>query len=338
MSVGLDIGSQTIKIVEVSPEGDKFRLHSSGIIGYKGSPPEETTDEKSLGLLSETIKKLHREARIKSKEVIMSLPEAQVFTRVVKFPLLTESEISSAVKWEAEQYIPIPINDAVIRHQIIGRREDKTPPQTLVLLVAVPKNLVEAYVNVVHNAGLTPVFMETDLMAMTRSLAPENQTVVLVDFGAKSTNIAIANNKVLTFSRSIPTAGEAFTRAISQYLGIEPRQAEEYKRAYGLSAGMLEGRIKRAIEPVFRMVADEIRRAIHYYQADEAGVSPNSVILAGGTAGMPEIINVLTRQLGLEVIIGNPFQNVSVDKEIAQSLSNYSPLYSIAVGLAMRDV
>lgn len=337
MSVGLDIGSQTIKIVELSREGDKFRLHASGIIGYKGRPPEETSDEKELALLSETIKKLHREARISSREVVISLPETQVFTRVVKFPLLTDSEIASAVKWEAEQYIPIPINDAVIRHQIIGRREDKTPPQTLVLLVAVPKSLVESYVKVVHDAGLTPVFLETDLMALTRALAPLASSSVLVDFGAKSTNIAIANNKVLTFSRSIPTAGEAFTRAISQYLGIEPRQAEEYKRAYGMSGQLLEGRVKKAIEPVFRMVTDEIRRAIHYYQAEEAGPAPSSVVLAGGSAGMPDIINVLTRSLGLEVIIGNPFGDVVVEKDLATSLANYAPLYSIAVGLAQRD-
>lgn len=334
--VGLDIGSKTIKIVELSQEGGNFHLLGSGIVGHSAKSPDQISDEKELGSLAAAIKKLHNGAKIASRDVTVALPETQVFTRTIKFPPLTDQEIASAVKWEAEQYIPIPVNEAIIQHQILERKETPPPPGVVVLLVAAPRTLVEKYISLAQTAGLTVVGVETELMALVRALAPPDKTSLLIDFGARSTDIAIAKNANLYFSRSIPTAGEAFTRAIAQGLGIEYKQAEEYKRAYGLSGGSLEGKIRGAIDPVFRMVTDEIKKAIHFYQTEENGEAPDSVILSGGTSGMPEAASALTRLLGVEVVLGNPFGKVTVDPETAKALAPYAPLYSIAVGLAER--
>jgi type IV pilus assembly protein PilM len=136
MSVGLDIGSKSIKIVELEASGVSWELLGSGVVGYKGESPDVIEDEKALIDLAQIVKKLHKEARITKKYVAISLPEAKVFTRTIRFPLLTDQEISSAVKWEAEQYIPIPIMDAVVQHKIVERREKDTPPGVVVLLVA----------------------------------------------------------------------------------------------------------------------------------------------------------------------------------------------------------
>ncbi len=336
MSVGLDIGSKTIKIVELGKEREGWKLKASGIVGHNGVMPERIKNDKELTPLALAIKKLHKEAKISTKEVTISLPEAQVYTRTIKFPLLTDSEVASAVKWEAEQYIPIPLEEAVVQHQILEKREDTTPPEVIVLLVASPRKLVENYQKTAQLAGLNLVSAETELMALVRSLAPADATVMIADFGARSTNIGIAKNGQLSFSRSITTAGEAFTRAVAQSLGIERQQAEEYKKTYGLSVEKLEGKVKGALDPVFTMVVDEMRKAIQFYQNEERGEAPKSLVLSGGTAGMPETVSVLTKHLGLEVVIGNPFSKIGVDPEAAKSLAGYAPLYSVAVGLAMR--
>jgi len=338
MPVGLDIGSKTIKMVELSKEGKTYKLRASGLVAHNGHPPEHATDDKELVTLAEVIRKLYKEAKISSKEVAIALPEAQVYTRGIKYPLLTDAEVASAVRWEAEQYIPIPVSEAIIQHQIIERREDTNPPFVSVLLVAAPKELVEKYAKVVEMAKLSLVAVETELISLTRALAPSDQTVMIVDFGARSTDIAIAKNSQLVFSRSIQTAGEAFTRAVSQTLGVKEIQAEEYKKTYGLSTTQLEGKIKVALDPIFRLVADEMKKAIHFYQSEEKGESPSSAILSGGTAGMPEAVSYLTKLLGIEVIIGNPFAKVEVDPAAVKSLAGYAPFYSIAVGLAMREV
>jgi len=337
MSIGLDIGSKTIKIVEVAREGKVFKLRGAGVVGYKGPAIEQMKDGQEMASLAEAIKKLHHEAKISEKEVAIALPETKVFTRTKKFPLLTDTEIASAIKWEAEQDIPIPVNEAIIQHQLLERRESATPPETLVLLVAAPKKIVEKYIEVIQAARLSVTAVETELISLVRALAPAEGVVLLADFGARSTDIAIAKNGQLVFSRSIPTAGEAFTRAVAQTLGVEQNQAEEYKKTYGLAGTKLEGKVKGALDPVFRMVADEIKKAIHFYQAEEKGEAPKSVIISGGTAGMPEVISVLSKLLSLEVVIGNAFGKVSVDAQTAKTLAPYAPLYSIAVGLALRE-
>src|SRR4030042_383807 len=270
MSVGIDIGSKSIKIVELEKQGSSWAIRGSGIVGYSGTPAEHIKDEKEMESLGQVIKNLHKEARISDKVVSIALPEPQVFTRTIKFPLLTDQEIASAVKWEAEQYIPIPLSEAIVEHQIIERKENTTPPEVVVLLVAVPQTLVEKYLKIIQFAGLSVSSVETEMTSLVRCLAPESQTVLLVDFGAGSTDIAIAKN------------------------------------------------------------------ANHFYQTEEKEESPRSVIISGGTSGMPEVTSVLTKALNLEVIMGNSFSKISLDSKVAQSLANYGTLYSIAVGLAMR--
>ena len=335
--VGLDIGSKTIKIVEIQGTGNDASLVASGIVGYSGASVEKMTEEKEMTSLGQIIRKLHSEAGISTKEVVISIPEPQVFTRTITFPLLTDAEIASAVKWEAEQYIPIPINEAVIQHTVLQRNENASPPEVLVLLVAAPRTVVEKYVRVTQLAGLTPVVVETELIALTRSLAPPDKTVLLVDFGASSTNIAISKNGLLSFSRSIPIAGDAFTRAVSQGLGVTPQQAEEYKKTYGFIATQLEGKVKGALDPVLRLVVDEIKKAVSYYLSEEKGETPSAIITSGGTSGMPEMVTMLTQLVGMEVMVGNPFAKVKMDSETAGKLAPYAPLYCVATGLALRE-
>lgn len=335
--VGLDIGSKTIKIVDLSKQGDRFALSASGIVGYQGTSVEKMTDEKEMSSLGQIIKKLHDQAGVSGKDVVVSLPEQQVFTRTIKFPMLTDAEIASAVKWEAEQYIPIPVAEAIIQHSILLRNEKSVPPGVVVLLVAAPRTVVEKYTKIVSLAGLNPVAVETELIALCRALAPPQRTVLLVDLGASSTDIAIARDGLLSFSRSIPIAGEAFTRAVSQGLGVTGPQAEEYKKTYGLTQSQLEGKVKGALDPVLRLVVDEIKKAISYYQTEEKGEAPTAVIISGGSSGMPQIISAMTDLLGMEVIIANPFTRVVADPEVAKTLAPYAPLYSVAVGLAMRE-
>jgi len=335
--VGIDIGSKTIKIVELEKEGAGFSLSASGIVGYSGNTVDKMVDDKEFAALGAVIKKLHSEAGVSKREVVVSIPEPLVFTRTIRFPLLTDAEISSAVKWEAEQYIPIPVNEAIIQHSILQRNETVSPPEVLVLLVAAPRTVVEKYTKIVSSAGLNPIAVETELIALTRALAPNDKTVILVDLGAGSTDIAIAKGSLLSFSRSIPIAGEAFTRAVSQTLGVTTQQAEEYKKTYGLGTKQLEGKVRGALDPVLRLVVDEIKKAINYYQTEEKGDMPSAIMISGGTSGMPEIVSMLTTLTGMEVLAANPFAKIQVDPETAKKLAPYAPLYAVSVGLAMRE-
>lgn len=333
--VGIDIGSKSIKIIELTKSGNSWQMKSSGAVGYTGNSPDKTTDDKELEAVADILKKIIVQIGTTSKDVNLALPESLVFTRVIKFPLLSEEEISAAVKWEAEQYIPIPVSEAVVQYSLLEKNE-KTQ-QTSVLLVAAPKNIVEKYVKVIRLAGLTPVSAETELTALARSLSPDTGVSMLLDLGSSATDMSVIKDGKVVFTRSIPVAGDAFTRSVAQGLGINPQQAEEYKKTYGLDPNQLEGKVKSALEPVFKMVVDEIKKAIHFYQSDDKGEAPTSVVITGGASIMPGIVPYLTENLGIETVVGDPFSKISLDPETLKSLAPYSSIYGTAIGLAMRE-
>ncbi len=333
--IGIDIGSKSIKIIELAKSGTKWLMKSSGAVGYSGTAPDKMIEEKDFQALADVLKKIVAQTAIKNKEVNLALPESLVFTRVVKFPLLSDEEISAAVKWEAEQYIPIPANEAVIQYTVLDRNQ--TSSSTSVLLVAAPKNVVERYVKVVRLAGLTPLSAETELTALARSLSADTGVSLLLDLGSSATDMSIIKDTQVVFTRSIPVAGEAFTRSVAQGLNITPVQAEEYKKTYGLSKDQLEGKVRLALEPVFRMVIDEIKKAIHFYQTDEKGDAPTSIVITGGASTMPNIVPYLTESLGIETVVGNPFAKIELDPETQKALMPYTSIYGTAIGLAMRE-
>ena len=333
--IGIDIGSKTIKVISLDKQGPDWILKSSGVVGYTGKSPDKMTVDSEFESLAQIVKKLVKQVGITQNEVVISIPEALVFSRVIKFPKLSVEEVSAAVKWEAEQYIPIPAAEAVIQHTILDN--DEKSPNVTVLLVAAPKIVVEKYVKLFRLAGLTPLTAETELIALSRALSPDKGVSLLVDLGVTSTDIAIVSDSNLNFSRSIPVAGEALTRAVAQGLGINATQAEEYKKTYGMSSSQLEGRVKNALEPVIRMIIDEIKKSIHFYQTDSKGTAPTSIIITGGSTTMPDLVTYLTEATGIETVVGNPFGKVKLDPAVEKSLEGYSSFYGVAVGLAMRE-
>lgn len=336
---GLDIGSHSIKAVQLDKTGDKLSLTAAGVTS---SPtPGVTSDaERDLVGVGEAVKKLVADTKITSRQVNLSLPEAKVFTRLVSLPPLSDEEVAAAISWQAEPYIPIPVKEASLDYQIVGRVEGQgpnNPGRVDVLLIAAPKTLIEKYIKITNFAGLTVVSVETELLALARSIAPLTGTALVLDLGATSSDIGIVKGKQLLFGRSVATAGDALSRAVSTGLSVEASQAEEYKKTYGLDAKQAEGRIRQALEPAFKGIVDELKKAGQYYKSElKAQDEIASVVLSGGTAGMPEIVPYLTESLGLEVSVGNPFSGLAGTERLTSNFAAYSPLYAVSVGLAMN--
>jgi len=334
---GLDIGSYSIKAVQLRKIQDKYQLVA---LGSAPSTPKGLASEaeSDLTALAENIKKLYQEAKVTTKNVISALPEDQVFTRVITLPKLSEEELTSALKWETEQYVPIPLSEVTLAHQVIGETTQDTRQKTEVLLVAAPNRLIDKLLKVLKTAGLNPVSLETEILAMSRSLvAPDSEATLLVDLGARATDIAIVEKGQVVFTRSISTAGEALTRAVAGALGLEAGQAEEYKKAYGVDPGKLEGKVSQAIEPILEVIVKEMEQAIQFYQ-QEKEKTVKRIVLTGGTAILPEVITLLAKKLTFETQIGDPFSRVVEDSLLAKMPKNDLPFYAVAVGLAMKEI
>jgi type IV pilus assembly protein PilM len=250
---------------------------------------------------------------------------------------MNDNEVGQALQWQVEQYIPIPADKAVWSYQVI--KKDKGGSGMEVLLVAAAKNLVNAYIGILEQAGLEVVALETELTAVARSeVAAGAPLSLVVDIGSKGTDMGVVDRGQLVFARTIPTAGETFTRALETALSLDPSTAEQYKRTYGFLAGKLDGKIAEALKPVLGVIGQEIRKTADFYGSKHQGETIKTVILSGGVASLPEVVGQLSGLVGLEMVIGNPFARVGLDTNQAKAISGNAPFYGVGVGLAMRQL
>lgn len=322
--IGLDIGSTVIKLVQVELGIDKkFHLASFGEV----KTPVDADK-------SEAIKKLVRDTKATSHQVIISLPESQVYTRVIEMPVLPENELAQAIRWQAEQYIPVPLTDVVLKHQVISQDDNLN-----VLLVAAPNALLNNYVSMLSNAGLETVAIETEILAVARALIGEDvnsPTTMLVHMGAENTTLSVLSRGDLVLTQSVATGGAAITRSIISALGLEVNQAEEYKKTYGLDASKLDGKVVAAIKPVVELLVAELKRVLAFYNVHGAKNPVKRVVLSGGTALMPGLIPFLTLSLDMEAQVGNPFLQISISDKQKMAIGENASIYSTAVGLALK--
>lgn len=301
--------------------------------------------------IAKSIRNLTKEIGIKNHNVITAFPESQIFTRVIEVPEMSEKELGNAIRWEAEQYVPMPLADVRMSWMVLEKPKVKSEKLKVkkegkkmrVLLVAAPLALIDRYMQILKMAGLTPLAFETEIVAITRAFSPsKNQipTTMIVSIGASTTDLCIIDNSSIQFTRSIGTGGIALARSIAQELGFEINQAEEYKKSYGLLEDQLEGKILAAIKPVFDVIVNEIDRARLYYQTHKATSVIKRIVLAGGSAQLPGIVVYLAETLGVEVQIGNPWQNIEIPEKLKEKVSPIESQvnYAVAVGLAMKAV
>lgn len=338
---GLDIGSKNIKLVELKT--GKVGHPTVVAFGMTETPANALVSESRLDFdkLVETLKKLILDARVDTDQVVSVPPEIQTFTRVKTLPKLSDTELKSALRWEADQDTPLPLSEVYLSYQVISREEGNSPTaQMEVMIVTVPKKVINKHLEILKVTGLKPLAVETETLAATRSLVSrlENPpTTLLINLGAEVTSLAVVSASRLVFTRAIKTAGEAFTRALMAELELSREQAEEYKKTYGLDQTKLEGKVAAALKPVFDVIVEEIKRAITAYESrTKDGIK--RVVLLGGSSKMPNVVLYLAQNLSLEVQIGDPWYNLTKPVDDEEILADKAPFYAVAVGLALKEV
>lgn len=333
-TISLDIGTTSLKIVELEPAGATWTLKRVGIapnpVGYLVI---QNPEQKNL--LVESVKKLTSSSKISKLNVRVGLPESHVFTRVVKMPALSDAELASAIRWEAEQHIPIPLADVQMDYSVLSRPEKGVKEGTMeVLLVAAKKDIVNYFTDILGTAGLELIGMETSILGLVRALAaPEDPPTLFMNIGASSSDFCIAVGGKIFITYSVPIAGVSLTRAIAMTLQLPQKQAEEYKRAYGLDQTLLEGKVRAAMLPIFRSITTEAKKTINAYESVNPGQKVNRVVVSGGTSLMKEITREITSDIGVnEVISADPFASLKIDGKI--TIPAERPVYSVVIGLA----
>lgn len=337
--IGLDLGSNSFKLVQLNQVSqDKYSLSAIGLVP---APPSDGQIVAQIAK-SEAIKKLLKDSRASSRQAVISLPESLVYTRVIEMPFLVEPELSQAIKWQAEQYIPVPLSDVVLKHQVITQPEQgetSTESKMTVLLIAAPNKVLNDQISIVEKAGLEVVGVETEILSVARVLVGidvYSPTTLLIHLGAETTTFSILSRGDLALTQSISSGGTAIARSIAAELGLEYNQAEEYKKSYGLDESKLEGKVVAAIKPVAQLIVAETKRVLAFHETHGGSDPVKRVVLSGGTAMIPGLVQYFTESLGLEVQIGNPFLNITLTDKQRQEIGENAALYTTAVGLALK--
>lgn len=336
--LGLDIGTQTIKAVQLSRDKNKVTLLAAGFISTPaiGLTSLNQADEQTVG---NSINRLVHEMKVSTTEAVLSLPSSKVITRVIYVPLMTERELASSIQWEAEQYIPWQLSKMKLDYAIIDT--DTADKKMKVLLVAAPLELIEKYMRIVQFAGLTPIAVETEILAAARSAIesyPNLSHLLLLTIGATTTEIALIHKQVLIYTKTYPIGGNTFTRSICEDLGFEPLQAEEYKKTYGMQENKLEGKIAMIIQPYFTTITNEIEKNITFFKEQYPTDELSTIVVSGGSSCIPGLVLALTKNVGIDSQLSNPFTNIMVDPKVLPVITPDAPLYTTAVGLALKDI
>lgn len=340
-TVGLDIGYSTIRVVELTKEKAQYKLVTLGSIPTP-QPGMNADADNDLEAVAVAIKKVLEAAKVSNREIITSIPESKVFTRVIDdLPYLTDKELASAISYASEEFIPLPVSEVNLNWQVLYRTNPKDKnPRTIVFAIASPKAIINKYINVLNMAGLKTQALETETMAVTRSLVgnnPYSPGTLIIQMGSITTDFAVVSKGLIWLTRSISTGGLSLSRVLAQHFSFEMSQAEEYKKVYGMTADQLDGKVYEILKPIIDLIVQEIKRIIQSFQEKYSNSSIKRIVLSGGGAKMPGLVIYLAHSLGLEVQEADPWFSIIKEKESVTKLAQDASSYSVAVGSALRE-
>jgi len=351
--LGVDIGTAGIKVVELESEEDKPRLRNYASVEIKNYVEVSDNSSKFGNIkMSDTrvandLAKIIEKAKIATKKTIMSVPTSSAFYSVISLPYIKNSEMFNAVQFEAQKYIPVPLNEVVFDWNVIkeenqeldksGIESTRRGKKVKILLVAVPVDVTKKYTNIAKLLDLDLIALETESFSLARSLAINNNgSFMIIDIGSKTTNITVVENDYVMLSHSMYSAGsEEITRAISYGFDINYSRAEKLKKDLGLNPSDSNKKVFEIIAPIINIVISEIKRIKEiYYNNNRKEIK--KIVITGGSASLPGLIDYLSKELNMAVEIGNPWKSIVYNGVLEKKLKEKSHYFSIAVGLALK--
>lgn len=345
--LGIDIGSSSIRVVELSGWAGRRNLENYGEVTAEAlfKKPFRTFEKSTLLLstkdISRAIKAITEESQMKARRAVFSIPDFSSFFTTFELPPMTEEEVPQAVRAEAKRHVPLPLGEVVLDWQIINKPKRNKTESLKVLLVAVPNEIINQYQRIAANLNLQLIALEAEVFGLIRSLTKKEEKGVigLIDIGARSTSCSIIEKRMLRVSRSFDLSGDDLTERISKGLSVEPKKAEELKNKYGIT--LQEGKennVKEILSPLIDIIIREIDKIfMAFYLKEKKEVE--KVILAGGSAFLPGLLEYFKERFSKkEVVIANPFSKIFFPPILDETLKKIGPTYAIAVGMALRGI
>lgn len=347
----LDINDSSIKVVKLEKRRDAFFLVSynelrilPGIVaGGVVTNPEALV--KIIRAACETVEG----KKIGTKYVMLSLPEEKSFSQIIQMPRMSEQELKKAVPFEAENYIPLPIDKVYLDFEVINAHQEADAAHVDILVNAIPKYIVDSYVACAKAAGLQVCALEIESQSIARALVQKGQAqkpLALLDLGKDNTSFIIFSGSAPRFATSVPFSSKQLTIVIEESLKVTPKKAEELKVKNGLAdkKGKENKEAINAMTPLLIDFVEKIKKYISFYHSHSShdyfpsDTDIEKIILCGGGANLKGLPEFLSKELGIPVALGDPFINIipCAKGQKCPIIYQKALSYTTAFGLALR--
>ncbi len=338
--IGVALGDAHIRAVQLGGTATAATVIGFGQVDLPKTifDAEGRADVEGLARLFENLLLRPSFGKFSTRDVSINLPEGRCFVRLIHIALMSDDEIAAAVPFEAESYIPVPIDQVYLDWQKLGESEGKIA----LLLVASPKSYVDPILQSLHQAGVTPVAVEVESQGLARALVAVGNTdaVLLADMKASATDLVMVQSGGIQFTSTLSVAGSQITEAIATGLQVSQKDAEQIKATVGFANTEQYPNLKTLILPVLESLVSEIKKVMVFH-SQHSTAKVNRLLFVGGwagLAGLPEYVKAnLPEYPELEVTVGDPTVNVHVSLPPELSGTKVLP-YAAALGLAMRNV
>jgi type IV pilus assembly protein PilM len=340
--VGLDIGSSSVKAVELSKKGSALQLLN---MGFENLQTDTIVDGQIMELnnVSNVITNIFNEHQIKTPRVAAGVSGHSVIVKNIVLPAMSQEELQESFSWHAEEHIPFDIADVNLDYELTSKSSESLH----VLMAACKSDKIANVKQAIQLAGKQPVIIDVDAFALQNCYEVNYQPkageiVALLNIGAATMNINILNGTRSVFARDASVGGSQYTSLLQKELGLSFEQAEGVKRGMPLPDGIEARPIQPIIETVSDILALEVKKTIDFYRATaaEGDTTIQKILLAGGGSKLPGLAEFLSRRFEIPVEVFNPFRQIEVDnkKFDPDYMREIIPEMAVAVGLALRGV
>jgi type IV pilus assembly protein PilM len=344
--LGIDIGTTSIKMVEVRRGGKMPRVVNYGMLESSGYLARANQALQTSGLkifeagAVELLKALIKTTGTTTTDVVASIPPFEVFTSLLDFPAMEQKEIQQAIIYQARQYVPIPLEEVALDWmKVADYVDDRGFAHQKILLISVPQEAIKRYQRIFEGAGLTLRALELESLSLARMLGGDPTTSIIVDIGSRSTNIVFLEKGVMAWGAQSDFAAASLTQALATSLGINPLRAEELKKERGVLGTGPNYELASVMTPFLDAIINEVKKAQYgYLQQFPAATKAERIVLAGGGANLLGIEKYFEREFAIPVVKAAPFARFEYEDNIAPFIPELNPLLAVALGLGMKEI
>jgi type IV pilus assembly protein PilM len=334
---GLDIGFNSLKVMQIGTINKRQTVEGYGVGRFDAAAITDgvITDYEALAKVTHELFEKNLIGNVTTRRAVIAIPANRTFNRSLVLPKMSGKDMTEAIRLEAEQYIPVPVDELYMDYEIIGQKEDNIE----LLAVAVPKKIIDSYMVLADILGIEIVAMETTINAAGRLFVHSEQSdipTILIDFGSIASDITIYDKGIIV-TGTAPGGGDSFTNLIADKLNVSKQEAHVIKTKYGLGASKKQKEITEGVTPLLEQLLKEIRRVLRYYEDRSDSKSKiGQIVTMGGGANMPGLAEYMTDTLRLPVHTCDPWQYIDFS-DLQPPNSVEKSMYATVTGLALLN-